>query len=378
MFDLLKVFKGQEFSQEEFMRRVNNLGYSRREEIDEEGDFCSRGEVVEIFPATFEFPVKIVWDDKRIESLRGFNLATGEVFAHYEILIILPISEKTHRIRTIYEKIDETFPIQNFVEIRPGDYVVHIKHGIGIYEGIKKVRREKTGFQDCLVISYREGAKLYVPYEEMHLIQKYIGFEGKPPRIYRLGSQEWQRVKEKSRRGIWEKAEELLEIQAKRKVLTGFSFSPDTSWQIELEKSFPYRETPDQIKATQEIKKDMEAPSPMDRLICGDVGYGKTEVALRAAFKAVMDNKQVAMLVPTTILAEQHYHTFKNRMQNFPVNIEMLCRFRSEKQQEEILEGIEKGIVDIVIGTHRLLSPDVRFKDLGLVIIDEEQRFGVE
>ncbi|MCM8799027.1 MAG: transcription-repair coupling factor, partial [Candidatus Omnitrophica bacterium] len=265
-----------------------------------------------------------------------------------------------------------------FVEIKPGDYVVHIVYGIGIYEGIKKVRREKNVFQDCLVIRYKEGAKLYVPYEDMHLVQKYIGFEGKPPRIYRLGSQEWQKVKENSRKGIWAKAEELLEIQARRKILTGFSFSPDTSWQVELEKSFPYPETTDQIKATQEIKRDMESAYPMDRLICGDVGYGKTEVALRAAFKAVMDNKQVAILVPTTILAEQHYHTFKNRMQNFPVNIEMLSRFRSEEQQKEIVTGIKNGSVDIVIGTHRLLSPDIRFKDLGLVIIDEEQRFGVE
>jgi len=378
MFDLLKIFKGQEIPQEEFIRRINNLGYHRREEIEEEGDFSYRGEVVEIFPATFESPVKIVWDDNRIESLRGFNLATGEIISNFEIIIILPISEKIHRIKTIYENIDETMPIQNFVEIKPGDYVVHINYGIGIYEGIKKIRFDKNRFQDCLVIRYEDGAKLYVPHEDMHLVQKYIGFEGRPPRIYKLGSQEWQRVKERSRKGIWEKAQELLEIQAKRKVLLGFSFSPDTDWQKDLEKSFPYKETPDQLKATEEVKRDMESPHPMDRLICGDVGYGKTEVALRAAFKAVMDNKQVAILVPTTILAEQHYHTFKKRMKDFPVNIEMLSRFRSEKQQIEILEGLEKGTIDIVIGTHRLLSPDIKFKDLGLVIIDEEQRFGVE
>ncbi|MCM8763628.1 MAG: DEAD/DEAH box helicase [Candidatus Omnitrophica bacterium] len=378
MFDMLKIFKGQEIHQGEFIRCVNNLGYRRRDDVDEEGDFCYRGEVVEIFPVTFESPVKIVWDEKKIDSLRGFNIATGELFSYYEVIIILPCSEKAHHIKTVYERFDENFPIQNFVEIKPGDYVVHVIYGIGIYEGRRKIRLDKNRFQDCLVLRYKDGAKLYVPQQDMHLIQKYIGFEGRPPRMYRLGAKEWQRVKERSRKGIWSKAQELLEMHAKRKILTGFSFSPDSAWQKELEKSFPYKETPDQIKATLEVKRDMESPYPMDRLICGDVGYGKTEVALRAAFKAVMDNKQVAILVPTTILAEQHYHTFKTRMQHFPVNIEMLSRFRSEEQQKEIVTALNKGIIDIVIGTHRLLSPDIKFKDLGLVITDEEQRFGVE
>lgn len=378
MFELLKIFKGEEITQEELIRRINNLGYRRREEIGEEGDFSCRGEVLEIFPVTFEFPIKIIWDDNKIASLRSFYLATGEAFGYYEVVIILPFSTKVHHIKTICDKFGENLPIQNFIEMKPGDYVVHITHGIGIYEGIKKVIVNKNKFENCLVIRYKEGARLYVPEKDMHLVQKYIGFTDRPPRLYRLGSKDWQKVKEKSRQGIWAKAQELLEIQAKRKILTGFSFSPDSAWQTELERNFPYKETADQRKATLEVKKDMESPYPMDRLLCGDVGYGKTEVALRAAFKAVMDNKQVALLVPTTILAEQHYHTFKKRMQDFPVNIEMLSRFRSEEKQKDIIEGIRRGNIDIVIGTHRLLSPDVEFKDLGLVIIDEEQRFGVE
>ncbi len=378
MFETLKIYRGQILNQETFIRQINNLGYRRCEEITEEGDFSFYGEVVEVFPFTFEAPVKFVWDDNKIVSLRNFNLATGETMGYHEIVILLPVSRKVHHIQTLHPDFDAHHPLQNFVDIEAGDFVVHIDYGIGIYEGIKRIKTKEGILHDCLVIRYQDEARLYVPYEDMHLVQKYIGFEGRPPRIYKLGSNQWQKVKENSRRGIWSKAQELLEIQAKRKVLTGFTFSPDTPWQLELERSFPYKETSDQTQATDEVKKDMESPYPMDRIICGDVGYGKTEVALRAAFKAVMDNKQVAILVPTTILAEQHYHTFRERMENFPLNIEMLSRFRSESQQRSIIEGLRTGFVDIVIGTHRLLSPDIRFKNLGLVIIDEEQRFGVE
>ncbi|MFA6079462.1 MAG: DEAD/DEAH box helicase, partial [Candidatus Omnitrophota bacterium] len=208
-------------------------------------------------------------------------------------------------------------------------------------------------------------------------IQKYIGAEKRPPKIYKLGSKLWRRVKEGVKSGVNKVALELLEVQVKRNAVKGFKFSSDTDWQKEFEKDFPYKETPDQTRSTIEVKKDMEALKPMDRLLCGDVGYGKTEVALRAAFKAVMDNKQVAMLVPTTILAEQHYNTFKSRMKKYPVSIEMLSRFRSDEEQKNAVKALADGTADIVIGTHRLLSGDIKFKDLGLVIIDEEQRFGV-
>jgi transcription-repair coupling factor (superfamily II helicase) len=377
MFEAFKIYKGQTIGQEELIRHLHNLGYRYCDKVGDIGDFSRRGETIEVFPATFESAVKVVWDDERISSLRNYNLLTGELIDFHEIIIILPLSEKLRRTPIIYPKFDVRFPLQNFIDIKPGDFVVHIDHGIGVYEGIKRIRTKQKTCEDCIVIRYQDDAHLYVPYDDMHLVQKYIGIESHPPRIYKLGTNEWHRVKEVSRKGIWSMAWEFLEMQARRKVLSGFSFSADTAWQKELERSFPYQETPDQTQSTLEVKQDMESGYPMDRLICGDVGYGKTEVALRAAFKAVMDNKQVAILVPTTILAEQHYHTFRERMREFPVNIEMLSRFRSLSEQEKIVEGLKTGFIDIVIGTHRLLSGDIKFKDLGLVIIDEEQRFGV-
>ena len=236
----------------------------------------------------------------------------------------------------------------------------------------------KTGYEDHIVIEYKEGEKLYVPFEDLHKIQKYVSFAKRPPKLYRLGSRLWKRAKERARKGAAKIALDILEMQAKRNARKGFAYTGDTDWQGLLERSFPYKETKDQLKATEEVKRDMENSKPMDRLLSGDVGYGKTEIALRAAFKAVMDNKQVAILVPTTILAEQHYTVFSERMKKFPVNIEMLSRFKNKAEQKKILEDLEGGKVDIIIGTHRLLSEDVRFNDLGLLIVDEEQRFGVK
>ena len=217
-----------------------------------------------------------------------------------------------------------------------------------------------------------------MPAESMHLVQKYIAFQIRKPKLYRLGSKEWENTKKKARQGIQKLAWDLLALQALRMGSQRPGYSKDTDWQGEFEGTFPFEETPDQIKAANEVKRDMEMGKPMDRLLCGDVGYGKTEVAMRAAFKAVMDNKQVAYLVPTTILAEQHYHNFGGRLKKFPVNIELLCRFKTDSEQKTIIRGLKEGSIDIVIGTHRLLSEDVSFKDLGLVIIDEEQRFGVK
>ncbi|MBC7345542.1 MAG: DEAD/DEAH box helicase, partial [Clostridia bacterium] len=208
-------------------------------------------------------------------------------------------------------------------------------------------------------------------------IQKYVGAEGHTPKLSRLGSGEWNRVKSRVKASVEEMARELLSLYAYRESAEGYSFRPDTPWQREFEDSFPFTETPDQLKAIQDVKRDMELPRPMDRLLCGDVGYGKTEVALRAAFKAVMDGKQVAVLVPTTILAQQHYRTFQERLKPYPIRVEALSRFHTAREQAEVIEGLKSGTVDIVIGTHRLLSSDVEFHDLGLVIVDEEQRFGV-
>lgn len=261
-------------------------------------------------------------------------------------------------------------------DIKPGDYVVHVEHGVARFAGVTTLSADGVQ-KEYLVLQYAAGDKLYVPTDQIDRVSRYIGAGDRPPVLSRLGTQEWSRTKRKAKEAAEELAQELLALYATREVVPGFAFSKDTLWQQELEASFPYVETPDQLEAVKSVKLDMEKPRPMDRLVCGDVGYGKTEVALRAAFKAVMDGKQVAMLVPTTVLAEQHYATFSERLKAFPVRVESLSRFRSPREQKNVLEGLVNGTVDIVIGTHRLLQKDVIFKDLGLLIIDEEQRFGV-
>lgn len=266
--------------------------------------------------------------------------------------------------------------IKSFTELKPGDYVVHTNHGIGIYKGIKQL--EVQGHKkDYLELSYNSEDKLYVPVEQLDLVQKYIGSEGKVPKVNKLSGSEWAKAKSKVKRAINEIAEDLVKLYAVRSTLKGHKFSKDTVWQKQFEEEFPYEETPDQLNAIEEIKKDMESGRAMDRLLCGDVGYGKTEVAIRAAFKAVMDGKQVAILVPTTILAEQHYNNLVQRFSDFPIKIDMISRFRTTAQVKATLKELKAGNVDILIGTHRVLQNDVQFKDLGLLIVDEEQRFGV-
>jgi len=266
-------------------------------------------------------------------------------------------------------------PESAYGDLRAGDYVVHVDYGIGRFTGL--VRRVLDGHErEFLAVEYEGGAQVFVPVFQADRLTRYVGAEG-APHVTRLGTQEWSHAKASVKEAVQKVAEELLELYAKRQTVSGYAFGPDTQWQRELEDSFPYVETPDQVAAIAAIKRDMETPRPMDRLLCGDVGYGKTEVALRAAFKAVQDGKQVAVLVPTTVLAQQHYETFQQRLAAFPVTVEMLSRFRSPREQTEILRNLLLGKVDILIGTHRLISQDVEFKDLGLVVIDEEQRFGV-
>ena len=263
-----------------------------------------------------------------------------------------------------------------FAEVQPGDFVVHIEHGIGLFRGL--ITLDVSGAaREYLQVDYAQGDKLYVPVHQADRLSRYVGVGDVPPVLHRLGTADWALVKQRAQRAVADLAEELLALYAAREIVPGHAFGPDTPWQAELEASFPYVETEDQLLVVDEVKADMEQPRPMDRLICGDVGYGKTEVALRAAFKAVMDGKQVALLVPTTVLAQQHYQTFSERLRPFPVEVEMLSRFRTRRQQKEAVERLRRGAVDIVIGTHRLLSRDVAFKDLGLLIVDEEQRFGV-
>ena len=270
--------------------------------------------------------------------------------------------------------------INTFSDLKPGDYVIHENHGLGIYRGIEKIVVDKLS-RDYIKIEYGDGGNLYVPATQLDLIQKHSGnsMDGESPKLKlnKLGSSEWSKTKSKVRRAVRDIAVDLVKLYAERQAKSGFQFSPDTIWQTEFEEQFPYTETDDQMTAIEDTKKDMESKKIMDRLICGDVGYGKTEVAIRAAFKAIQDGKQVAFLVPTTILAQQHYNTFTQRMKDFPVTVELMSRFRTPAQQKQAIAGLKSGHVDIVIGTHRILSKDIIFKDLGLLIIDQEQRFGV-
>ena len=264
----------------------------------------------------------------------------------------------------------------DFSELREGDFVVHLEHGVGRFLGLEKFAAQNRA-QEVLVLEFADEAKLYVPLEQAYLVSRYVGVGKKSPPLSSLGDAKWARAKKNAAASIFDYAGKMLALQAERETHPGHAFGPDTKWQAEFEHSFPFRETPDQLKTIVETKIDMEQPRPMDRLICGDAGFGKTEVAIRAAFKAVMDGKQVAVLAPTTVLAQQHSEVFRQRMLDYPVRIEMLSRFRSHSEQRKVLELLREGGVDIVIGTHRLISGDVVFKDLGLVVIDEEQRFGV-
>lgn len=274
------------------------------------------------------------------------------------------------------QKLSNAERIKSYSELNVGDYVVHVNHGIGRYLGMETLEINGN-HKDYIHIKYEGSDKLYVPVEQIDQVQKYVGSEGKEPKVYKLGGNDWKKVKRKVESSVQDIADDLIKLYAEREASKGYAFSPDGDLQREFETAFPYQETEDQLRSVQEIKKDMEHERPMDRLLCGDVGYGKTEVAIRAAFKAVTDGKQVAILVPTTILAQQHYETIRERFQDYPINIGLLSRFRSRKQQQETIKGLKNGTVDVVIGTHRLLSKDVIYKDLGLLVIDEEQRFGV-
>ena len=335
------------------------------------------------------------------EDLRDYNLSSfysedverevgeGEIlvtYGHvtegyeYPMLKFMVISETDIFGKTKKKKKRKTYEgqkILNFAELKAGDYVVHENHGLGIYQGIEKIEIDKVA-KDYMKISYAGGGNLYIPATQLDLIQKYASADAKKPKLNRLGGQEWNKTKSRVRGAIKEIAKDLVELYAARQQKAGFVSGEDTVWQREFEEMFPFEETEDQLLAIEAVKRDMESTKIMDRLICGDVGYGKTEIAIRAAFKAVQENKQVVYLVPTTVLAQQHYNTFMQRMKEFPVRVDLMCRFRSSAQQKKTVEDTKRGLVDIIIGTHRVLSDDLEFKDLGLLIIDEEQRFGVQ
>lgn len=315
------------------------------------------------------------------EMARRVVVSDAEIYGRYKVS--RPRRLKSHHAQSVRNAFEV-----DFTDFDLGDFVVHLQYGIGIYRGLKTLPPRQSGAsgggQECLVIEYAassshdEAPKLYVPVTEAHLVSKYVGAGKARPQLSTIGGTRWTKAKEQAQRSVRDLAAELLSVQAARATQPGHPFSVDTPWQREFEASFEFEETPDQVKAIAASKVDMELPKPMDRLICGDVGFGKTEVAIRAAFKAVMGGKQVALLVPTTVLAQQHYNHFRERMAEYPVRIELMSRFRTAKQQKAVMEAAAVGAVDIVIGTHRIVSADMIFKDLGLVIVDEEQKFGVK
>lgn len=315
-----------------------------------------------------EYEISLPMKSSRISAGFGIPEAQLWVLTDHEIFAHVPGRKKARVFK-------EGIALSSYQSLQPGDFVVHIDYGIGRYQRLETIVVDGRK-RDCLRLLYAEGDRVFVPIEEFLRVQKFAGKEGAPT-LSRLGTSAWEKTKARAKKAIMEMAEELIALYARRKALPGFAFAPDTPWQKELEASFEYEETPDQQKAIDDIKSDMESASPMDRLVCGDVGYGKTEVAVRAAFKAVESGRQVAVLVPTTILAQQHLETFRSRLGQFPVSVELLSRFRTPKESKQVKEGLKKGTVDIVIGTHKLLQKDIEYKSLGLLVVDEEQRFGV-
>jgi len=308
-----------------------------------------------------------------VQSLHEGFILPGQQLA---VLTDHEIFDRYHRPKVKRKQVRGGISMKELKDLNVGDYVVHVDYGIATFAGFKKINVRKT-VQEAAVLRYKNDSILYVNVSSLHKLQKYSGKEGKQPRITTLGSGEWARKKATTRKKVKDIARELIQLYAKRKAMEAYSFSEDNSWQTEMEARFEYEETPDQMDAIRAVKQDMESTQPIERLVCGDVGFGKTEVAIRAAFKAVMDQKQVAVLVPTTILADQHAKTFQKRMKDFPVVVESLSRFRTAAEQKQIVKDLDAGKVDILIGTHRIVSKDVNFKELGLMVIDEEQRFGV-
>ncbi|MEM6278585.1 MAG: transcription-repair coupling factor [Verrucomicrobiota bacterium] len=365
----------QETKRDEFSRQLKDW---RKEKWNVLMAFHSDGEKERFAELVFEN----AWDDGFLKPVignlsRGFTipdakiavLSDAEIFGRYQ-------NTRAQRRYRLAKERESSQQVSSLREFNYGDLVVHIDYGIGKFRGIK-TREKADGSEEVLEIEYDEQARLFVPLEQAHLVSRYIGSGKKAPKLSKLGDKRWSRLRKNAENSIMDYAARLLSIQAEREAHKGFAHEPDNKWQWEFENAFIYKETPDQLRAIEEAKQDMESPRPMDRLVCGDVGFGKTEVAIRAAFKAVMSGKQVAMLVPTTVLAEQHFLNFRERMSDFPIRIETLSRYRTAAEQRQTLEDLASGKVDIVIGTHRLISKDVAFHDLGLVVVDEEQRFGV-
>lgn len=353
------------------LKRLQNDGWSVFIFADNENQSVRIGEILKDFTTP---------EDDSVKPLVIFGKAISEGFIVPDIkLLVIQENEIFGRKKYTPKSLRtaKSSKLDTFVELSPGDYVVHVNYGIGIFRGIDRVKAMGNE-RDYIKLEYEDKEFVFVPIEQVNLVQRYIGNEGNPPKIDRLGSKAWEARKSRVRAAVEDLAQKLIDLYSRRKAAHGFPFPKDTEWQTMFEAAFPYEDTPDQITVTEEVKRDMEKPIPMDRLICGDVGYGKTEIALRAAFKAVMGGKQVAFLAPTTILAEQHYETCIGRFKNFPVKIAQLSRFVPRAEQKKTLNALSEGKIDILVGTHRIIQKDVVYKNLGLMIIDEEQRFGVK
>jgi transcription-repair coupling factor (superfamily II helicase) len=376
MLRSLKLLVGEAVEMPAIKGFLEHHGYNRVKKVSGEGEYSIVGEAIVIFPVTFEYPLRLDVSGDKIHSIKSVDAVSMRAIDDHTGVVVLPVTALRRSALKRLPAVSEDMPISSFLDIEPGDMVVHIDYGIGRYLGLQRMKR--TGaMKEYLVLEYSGGDRLYVERKDLEKVQRYVSFHRKGAGLSNLKGKKWESDKGRASKAARRVAEELLEIAAKRENSRAFAFSSDTDWQKEVEMAFPHKETSDQLKATVEVKSDMESQRPMDRLLCGDVGYGKTEVAMRAAVKAVMDNKQVAFLVPTTILAEQHTDTFTRRLKDFPLNIKMLNRFRTASEQKDILKSLRAGEVDIVIGTHRMLSDDVEFKDLGLLIVDEEHKFGV-
>lgn len=373
--DVHKLKLGRTISREGLEELFSGMNYQRTDYVVKPGEYAIRGGVVDVFPLTYRLPVRLEFRLEELTGIRDFSPTDGQSHTNFEEVFLIPLTDAfAKKLARKARDFEDYEPVTRSKDLVQGDFVVHLKYGIGKFLGVKTLQT-KGEKKKHLAIEYANREILYI--EAGEPVERYIGGEGRAPKLTKLHGKEWERIKEKTQKAVTEVAHHMLEIQAKRSLGLGHAFPKDHPWQETFEKEFPYEATPDQTKAIAEVKKDMESRKPMDRLIAGDVGYGKTEVAIRAAFKAVVSGKQVAVLVPTTVLAEQHYHVMKNRMKNYPVTVEVLSRFRSKKEQTGIVASVKHGTTDVVIGTHRLLSKDIEFKNLGLLIIDEEQRFGV-
>lgn len=374
--EVTKLTLGQNIEREALQDVLRGLNYVQKGFVSAPGEFALRGAAVDIYPVTYRAPVRLRFELDNIAAIHDFSPADGKSMTLFEEVFLIPIQGPLQeRISKVRKRFESYEALTDSKDLKKGDYVVHYQYGIGRYLGTKRIQMQGER-KLHMAIEYAKKEILYVDVQDP--VERYIGGEGTAPKLTRLHTKEWERIKEKTRLAVKSVARDMLELQARRNILKGISCAGDTDWQREFEAEFPFKETPDQIRAIEEVKRDMEADRPMDRLLCGDVGYGKTEVAMRAAFKAVSSGRQVAILVPTTVLAEQHYLVLKKRLSSFPLNVEVLSRFRTPRHQSEIIKQLAVHKVDIVVGTHRLLSRDVKFKELGLVIIDEEQRFGVK